>query len=68
MFLTGFDRNMPYARVAARLGMSEAAVKMAVQRLRTRYADLVRKAVADTVADAETVEDELRALFGALSA
>ena len=55
-----------YAEVAAALGTSEGAVKVAVHRLRDRYRQLIRAEIAETVATPEEVEDELRELFAAL--
>jgi RNA polymerase sigma-70 factor (ECF subfamily) len=46
--------------------MTEAAVKAAVHRLRQRFGELLREEVAATVADADTVDDELRDLLVAL--
>jgi RNA polymerase sigma-70 factor (ECF subfamily) len=57
---------VPHAEVAAALGMSEGAVKVAVHRLRRRYRELLRAEIADTVADPAAVDDELRELFAAL--
>jgi RNA polymerase sigma-70 factor (ECF subfamily) len=55
------DRGaIPYARIAADLAISEAAARVAVHRLRKRFRDTFRQAVADTVADPKEVEDELR--------
>ena len=51
---------------AADLGMTEAAVKMAVHRLRRRYRHLLRAQIAQTVASPEEIEDEIRHLFAAL--
>ena len=56
-----------YATVGTTLGMSEAAVKMAVQRLRRRYREILREEIAQTLADSEGVEEELRHLFAAFS-
>ncbi len=53
--------------LAARLEMSEAAVKMAVHRLRQRYREVLRAEIAETVARQSEVEDELREVFRALS-
>lgn len=61
------DRGVAHAEVAARLGMTEGAVKVAVHRLRSRCADLVRREIAETVGSPEEVEDELGHLFRALS-
>jgi RNA polymerase sigma-70 factor (ECF subfamily) len=46
--------------------MTEGAVKVAVHRLRRRYRDLVREEIAQTVAEPEDVDEELRHLFAAL--
>lgn len=59
--------SAPYAELAARLGMTEAAVKVAVHRLRHRYRELLRETIADTVATPEDVEDELRYLLRTLA-
>jgi RNA polymerase sigma factor (sigma-70 family) len=63
--LTG-DRT-PYAEIAATLGMTEGAVKVAAHRLRERYRDIIRAEIAETVAAPGEVEDELRHLLAALS-
>ena len=54
---------MLYAEIGRRLGTTEAAVKMAVQRLRARYRELLRAEIAETVADPAEVEAEIRYLF-----
>jgi RNA polymerase sigma factor (sigma-70 family) len=55
-----------YADLAAELGMTEGAVKVAVHRLRQQYRDRLRSAIARTVADEADVDDEVRDLFAAL--
>jgi RNA polymerase sigma factor (sigma-70 family) len=65
--LTEASRTVPYAEIAARLGTSEGAVKVAVHRLRQRYRELLRTEIADTVAGPDEVEDEIRNLFAALA-
>ena len=50
-----------------RLGMSAGAVTVAVHRLRERYGDLLRETVAQTVAEAADVDEELRYLFALLN-
>jgi RNA polymerase sigma-70 factor (ECF subfamily) len=65
-FLTGEDRMMSYAELAAQLETTEAALKMAVQRMRHRCGQLLREEVAQTVARHEDVEEEVRCLFAAL--
>jgi RNA polymerase sigma factor (sigma-70 family) len=66
--LSGGRAEIPYRELGARLGLSEGAVKVAAHRLRQRYRDLLREEVANTVAGPGEVEEELRELFGALSA
>jgi RNA polymerase sigma-70 factor (ECF subfamily) len=51
-----------YAEVARDLGMSEEAVKKAVQRLRWRYQQLFRDEIFQTVGDSTEVEAEVRYL------
>jgi RNA polymerase sigma factor (sigma-70 family) len=63
--LTRDETAMRYAEIAVELGLSEAAVKMAMQRLRKRYRILLREEIARTVASPEQVEPELRSLFAA---
>jgi RNA polymerase sigma-70 factor (ECF subfamily) len=65
--LTGERSKLPYAELAVRLGMSEAAVKVAVYRLRQRYRELLRAEIANTVSSPEEVEDELQHLFAVLA-
>ena len=55
-----------YAELGARLEMSEAAVKMAVRRLRQRYREVLRAEIAKTVGHPSEVEDELRHVVRAL--
>ena len=43
------ESALPYAEIAARLNLTEAAVKMAVQRLRARYREILHAEIAETV-------------------
>jgi RNA polymerase sigma-70 factor (ECF subfamily) len=65
--LTEGPGAVPYAEIAMDLGTTEGAVQAAVQRLRRRYGALLREQIAATVGDPAEVEDEVRALFAALS-
>ena len=65
--LTERRGSIAYSTLAARLNLSEAAVKMAVHRLRQRYRDSLRAEIAQTVASAAEVEDELRHVMGAFA-
>ena len=65
--LTEVSRSVRYADIAAQLGTSEGAVKVAVHRLRQRYREVLRAEIKDTVASPGEVEDEIRNLFAALA-
>jgi transposase-like protein len=56
-----------YAGLARRFGVTENTVKSWVHRLRSRYRELLREAVAQTVASHEEVQEELRFLSRVLS-
>ena len=58
-FLVEGSRAKSYAAVAAEAGLSEEAVKKAVQRLRWRYGRLFREEIAHTLTDPAEVEQEL---------
>jgi RNA polymerase sigma factor (sigma-70 family) len=65
--LVGERAAQPYAVLAAKLGMEEGAVKVAVHRLRLRYRELLRAEIANTVASDEEVDAEMRHLFNVLT-
>jgi len=65
--LVGEPSAEGYASLAQRFGVSENTVKSWVHRLRIRYREILREAVAQTVADPEEVQDELRFLARVLS-
>jgi RNA polymerase sigma factor (sigma-70 family) len=56
------------AEIAARLGMTENAVRQAFYRFRRRYQSLLREEIAHTVATPGDIEDELRHLIAVLEA
>ncbi|WP_309387752.1 RNA polymerase sigma factor [Cerasicoccus frondis] len=64
--LGGRDEQQPQAEVAAALGLSETALRVALYRLRKRYKELLRDEVAQTLAKSEDVDAELRHLIAAL--
>jgi RNA polymerase sigma-70 factor (ECF subfamily) len=66
-FLLEDNGSGTYREVAAKLGMSEGAIKVAVHRMRHRYRDLFREEVVQTVADPSEAEDEMRHVFAAIS-
>lgn len=67
-FLPGATVAMSHRQCAEDLGMTEAAVKMAVHRLRARYRKALRQRIADTLDDPESVDDEIRYLLNVLGA
>ena len=67
-YLTDTGGLPAYSEVAAALGLTESAVKVAVHRLRQRLGAILRLEVAETVATASEVDDEVRALIRAVSA
>ena len=66
IFLSGEKSSTAYAEIGHRLGMSEGAIKLEVQRLRRRYRELLRMEIANTVTSSEGIDDEFRQLFAAL--
>jgi RNA polymerase sigma-70 factor (ECF subfamily) len=56
------------ADIAARLNMSENAVRQAFYRFRQRYQSLLREEIAQTVATPGDIEDELRHLIAVIRA
>ena len=66
-YLTDTGELPPYRVMAARLEISEGAVKVAVHRMRHRYGGILRSEIAETVLGEEEVEAELRELLRAVS-
>ena len=54
------------AEIAARLGMTDNALRQAFHRFRHRYQMLLREEIGHTVADSSEIEDELRHLIAVL--
>lgn len=63
--LTGED-ELPREEIATQLDISVGAVKVAIHRLRQRYRQLLRAAIADTVSSEEDLQDEMRYLVAVL--
>jgi RNA polymerase sigma factor (sigma-70 family) len=64
-YLTG-EGPASHREVAEELGMSEAAVRQSVHRMRKRFGQFLRQEVGQTVADPAAVDSELRHLLAAL--
>jgi RNA polymerase sigma-70 factor (ECF subfamily) len=67
-WLVGESPTLSQADAARRLGLSEGAAKVAVHRLRKRFRELIRSELAQTLAEPNTIEEELRYLVEVLSA
>lgn len=65
-FLTGGSEYGNLESAAAQLGVTPAALRVAVHRLRQRYRDLLRAELAQTLVPGASVEEELAALKAAL--
>jgi DNA-directed RNA polymerase specialized sigma24 family protein len=66
-FQPGEPKTLSYSQAAEHLATSESAVKTLIHRMRKRHQELVRDEIAQTVADAGDVDDELRHLIAVLS-
>lgn len=61
-FLVGGE-GVSMAAAAERLSMQEGAFRVAVHRLKSRYRELIRAAIAATVEHPDQIDDEIRKLF-----
>jgi RNA polymerase sigma-70 factor (ECF subfamily) len=66
-WLTGDKQDVSLADLAARLGMSEGALRVALHRLRKRFRELVKEEIAGTVGDSAHVREEMGYLLEVLS-
>jgi len=66
-FLMVGKSEIPYAEAAVSLNMTEGAVRVAVHRLRRRYRELLREEIAQTLANPAQADEEMQALFSALT-
>jgi RNA polymerase sigma factor (sigma-70 family) len=60
--------SLPYAQIAAEMHMTEGATRVALHRLRKRYREGLRRELGRTLATDALVDDEMQALFSALTA
>jgi len=67
IFLTGDPADTRYEALAAELGSSAGALRIAVHRMRRSYRDLLRAEIAETVSAPEEIDGELQFLFSTLS-
>lgn len=67
IFLTVDGQAGVYEGVAQKLGVAPGSVPVAVHRLRQRYRELARAAVAETVSSPTDLDEEMRHLFAVLN-
>ena len=65
-WLTGDTENISQAEAAARLGVNEGAVKVAIHRLRRRFREIIKNELGQTLSDGAQVDVELHYLLEAL--
>jgi len=65
-FLQG-DAGVDYQTAAAQTGRSAGSLRTAVHRMRHRYRTLLREEIAETVAQPEEIDEEIRFLLTVLS-
>jgi RNA polymerase sigma-70 factor (ECF subfamily) len=65
-YLWGEGSGTGYVEAAARLGLTEGALKVTVHRLRHRFRELLREEVAQTVAAVHEIDEELRYLVSVI--
>lgn len=66
-WLTGEAAHGDQAELAGECGMTPAALKMAIQRLKQRFRECVKAEISGTLEDVAMVEEEMRALQAALA-
>ena len=66
--LSGSNADVSFASVTAELGQTEAATRMADSRMRSRYRELLRDEISQTLSSQDDVEDEIWRLFAAFDA
>ena len=66
-YLPGGQPTLSQAEVGAALGLTEGTVKQEVFRVRRRFGELLREAVAQTVAHPEEVDEEINYLIDVMS-
>ena len=66
-FLSVSSGNLSYMDIAAEFGITEGAARVAIHRLRKRYRQRLRDEISRTLADKSLVDEEMRALFAALT-
>ena len=66
-YLTGDGPQIPYKKVADRLGVDEGSVKVGVHRLRRRFGKMLQEEVAHTVSSDDQIDREIRHLLSGIA-
>jgi RNA polymerase sigma factor (sigma-70 family) len=64
--LVGGEQSTSYAEIAVQLKMSEAAVRVAVHRMRVLYRELLAAEIAGTIDEDESIVEEMNCLRAAI--
>jgi len=67
VYLVAEKGTVTYKEIAGEFGMTEAAVRVAAHRFKQRFHELVREEIAQTVADRNYIDEEIKELFAALA-
>ncbi len=67
VFISANTEKPDYPAIASRLGISDGAVRVAIHRIRQKYRNFLRLAVADTVQDEDQISGEIADLMKALA-
>lgn len=67
MYLPGGQTTLSQAEVGAALGLTEGTVKQEVFKVRRRFGEILREAVAQTVAHPDEVDEEIQCLIDVVS-
>ncbi|MFN2386573.1 MAG: RNA polymerase sigma factor [Thermoanaerobaculia bacterium] len=66
-YLSGEEPGAAQREIAEELGMTEGALRQAIDRLRKRFGEVLREEIRQTVAEPDAVDGELRHLLSSLS-
>ena len=66
--LSGAIEGDTYDEICARLGMTQGTLRVAIHRLRQRYAQLLRNEIGRTVSRPEEIQEEIQFLLSAMGA
>ena len=62
-YLAGGEERGDYRRISEEIGLSEAALRVTVHRLRKRYRQILEEEVLQTLSDPDQLEEEIRHLM-----